>query len=70
MFFSREDQARFMGMDSALRMNLSDALADKLDAEAISGTNGLLTSDEFEQQQRVGAHDLRVVSIGLVVLSC
>ena len=42
MFFTREDQARFMGMDSALRMNLSDALADKLDAEAISGTNGLL----------------------------
>ena len=43
MFFSREDQARFMGMDPALRMNLSDALADQLDKEAISGTNGLLT---------------------------
>ena len=45
MFFSREDQARFMGMDSAVEDEpKSDALSDKLDAEAISGTNGLLTS--------------------------
>ena len=26
-FYSREDRARFAGMDEALRMNLSDALA-------------------------------------------
>ena len=43
MFFSREDQARFMGLDSALRMNLGDALSDGLDKQLISGTNGLLT---------------------------
>ena len=43
MFFTREDQARFMGMDSALRQNLSDALANALDKAAISGTDGLLT---------------------------
>ena len=42
MFFTREDQARFMGMDSALRQNLSDSLADGLDKEAISGSDGLL----------------------------
>ena len=41
--FSREDRARFAGMDAALRMNLSDALSDKLDREIIRGTNGLLT---------------------------
>ena len=43
MFFTREDAARFESLDSALRMNLSDALMDQLDKEAISGTNGLLT---------------------------
>ena len=31
LFYSREDRARFAGMAEALRMNLSDALADKLD---------------------------------------
>lgn len=31
IFFTREDRARLAGMDSALRQNLSDALADELD---------------------------------------
>ena len=31
LFYSREDAARLAGMDAALRRNLSDALADKLD---------------------------------------
>ena len=42
-YFSREDRARFAGMDEALRMNLSDGLADGLDKQVLSGTNGLLT---------------------------
>ena len=42
-FYSREDRARFAGMDAALRMNLSDALSDKLDQQILAGTNGLLT---------------------------
>ena len=41
-FYSREDRARFAGMDEALRMNLSDALADALDKQILAGTNGLL----------------------------
>lgn len=41
-FYAREDRARFMGMDEALRMNLSEALSDKLDAEIIAGPDGLL----------------------------
>ena len=41
-FYSREDRARFAGMDSALRMNLSDALSDKLDQQILNGTAGLL----------------------------
>ena len=42
-FYSREDRARFAGMDAALRMNLSDALSDGLDRQILVGTNGLLT---------------------------
>ena len=41
-FYSREDRARFSGMDEALRANLSDALSDKLDQQILNGTNGLL----------------------------
>ena len=41
-FYSREDRARFAGMESALRENLSMALADGLDAQVIAGANGLL----------------------------
>ena len=43
-FYSREDRARFAGMDAALRQNLSDGLADGLDAQVIAGVNGLLGS--------------------------
>ena len=43
-FYSREDRARFVGMDEALRMNLSDALADGLDKQILVGGEGLLTS--------------------------
>ena len=42
-FYTREDRARFMGMDEALRMNLSDALSDKLDQQILAGTEGLFT---------------------------
>ena len=49
-FYSREDRARFAGMSDALRMNLSDALADKLDSEIIAGTDGLLTGTVLDKQ--------------------
>ena len=41
-FYSREDRARFAGMDAALRQNLSDGLAAGLDKQIIAGVNGLL----------------------------
>ena len=41
-YFSREDRARFAGMDEALRQNLSAGLSDGLDAEVIAGGEGLL----------------------------
>ena len=43
-FYSREDRARFVGMDNALRANLSDALSDKLDQQILAGDEGLLHS--------------------------
>ena len=55
-YYSREDRARFMGMDEALRMNLNDALSDGLDKQIISGTNGLLTS------QNLGNHNVTNVT--------
>ena len=42
-FYSREDRARFAGMDAAPRENLSMALGDALDDQILSGTSGLLT---------------------------
>ena len=42
-FYSREDRARFAGMDAALRANLSEGLADGLDNQILAGTNGLFT---------------------------
>ena len=42
-FYSREDRARFAGMDAALRQNLIEGLADGLDEAILNGTNGLFT---------------------------
>ena len=41
-FYSIEDRARLVGMGEALRMNLSDALSDKLDQQILNGSKGLL----------------------------
>ena len=41
-FYSREDRARFAGMDAALRENLSMGLSDGLDKQVMAGANGLL----------------------------
>ena len=47
-WYSREDRARFAGMDAALRMNLSDALSDGLDRQILVGTKGLLTGTNLD----------------------
>ena len=46
-FYSREDRARFAGMDAALRENLSVGLADGLDKEILAGTNGLFSGSNL-----------------------
>ncbi len=48
-FYNREDRARFAGMDESLRMNLGEALSDKLDAEIIAGPDGLLGGTNLSQ---------------------
>ena len=42
--YRRTDAARFAGLDAALRLALNGGLQEKLDQQAISGTDGLLTS--------------------------
>ena len=51
-FYSREDRARFAGMDAALRQNLTEGLADGLDAEILSGTNGLFTATNLDNNNQ------------------
>ena len=46
--YSREDRARFLGMDMALRENLSMALSDELDAQILAGTQGLFTAQNLD----------------------
>ena len=54
-FYSREDRARFAGMDSALRENLSDGLSDGLDKQIMAGTNGLLTGTVLANHTQAAA---------------
>ena len=57
-FYSREDRARFAGMDEALRMNLSDALADALDKRVIAGNpDGLLHGTVLANHNRASVAD-------------
>ena len=45
--YSREDRARFAGMDSALRENLSMGLSDGLDNQILTGVEGLFTGTKL-----------------------
>ena len=47
-FYNRTDRARFAGMDEALRMNLSDALSDKLDQQVLNGGEGLFNGTNLD----------------------
>ena len=54
-FYSREDRARFAGMDEALRMNLNDALSSGLDKYILTKTDlGLL---DFGTDPTVGSEE-------------
>ena len=51
-FYSREDRARFAGMDSALRENLSMGLADGLDEQILAGTQGLFAGTNLSNNNQ------------------
>ena len=56
-FWSREDAARFAGMDQALRENLGMAMSDALDREVLTGTEGLLTGTKLENHAAAAETD-------------
>ena len=56
-FYSREDAARFAGMDASLRMNLGDALSDKLDQQVLGGTEGLFTGTKLDNHNQSTVND-------------
>ena len=47
-FYSREDRARFAGLDASLRESLSMGLSDGFDDQILSGTNGLFTGTNLD----------------------
>ena len=56
-FWSREVQARFMGMSDALMEALQGGPADKLDEEVLAGTEGLFTGTKLQNHARNSASD-------------
>ena len=56
-FWSREDQARFMGMSDALMEALQGGLADKLDEQILAGSEGLFTGTKLPNHNRASASD-------------
>ena len=65
-FYKRTDAARFGGMSSALRDNLSMALSDALDKEIVSGTDGLLTGTNLPNNNvsAITSYDLFLAQFG------
>ena len=45
--YTRTDAARFAGLDASLRLALNGGLQEKLDQQAIEGTDGLLTGSNL-----------------------
>ena len=65
-FYSREDRARFGGMDASLRENLSDGLADGLDNQIMAGTNGLLSGTNLANHNVTAVTTFDLYLAGLV----
>ena len=61
--YRRTDAMQFSGMDSALRMALNSGLQEKLDLDAISGADGLLTGTNL------GNHNVTAVTTFALYLS-
>ena len=62
-FYSREDRARFAGMDQSLRQNLAAGLSDGLDQQVVAGTNGLLTGSNLAANNVSSVTSYRALSL-------
>ena len=56
-FYSREDRARFAGMDAALRENLTEGLDNGLDKQILNGTNGLFAGTNLSDNAQTTNDD-------------
>ena len=65
-FYSREDASTFVGMGESLRMNLVDALADKLDDEILTGTNGLFAGANLADHDSTAVFNYAAYRSGLL----
>ena len=59
--YRRTDAARFAGLDAALRLALNGGLQERLDQQAIEGTNGLLTGTNLPNNNVSERFDIRLV---------
>ena len=65
-FWSREDAARFAGMETALRQNLSDALSSKLDSQVLNHSSKGLLSGGIAEPNAPGAAYTYANYLGLI----
>ena len=64
--YRRTDAARFAGLDAALRLALNGGLQEALDKQAISGTDGLLTSTNLPNNNVSTATSFQLYLSGLL----
>ena len=64
--YRRTDAARFAGLDAALRLALNGGLQEALDKQAISGTDGLLTSTNLPNNNVSTATTFQLYLSGLL----
>ena len=64
-FIAREDRARLAGMESSLRENLSMALADELDQQVLTGSEGLFAGTNLAGNDVSTATDFAAFLSGL-----
>ena len=64
--YRRTDAARFAGLDASLRLALNGGLQEKLDQQAIEGTDGLLTSTNLPNNNVSTATTFQLYLSGLL----
>ena len=68
--YRRTDAARFAGLDAALRLALNGGLQEKLDQQAIKGTDGLLTGTNLPNNNVSAVSTFALYLSGLLYGAC